>query len=367
HGNKVVSIIGFAPAPKTSLVTLASHQKRWFTFAWQSSEELFSPTKDLLLWTSAAGFLSILLLTLLGALSADKFVGPIRELQKTAAAIGRGEKVEPLKIKTGDEIELLSDEINHMKSLLDKAFTGLEDEVRIKTKEALYLKEYTKSILMSVPSVLIVFNEKLQIELVNAAFEKLTGAKGPDVIGKTLIDAHLKFSDKWEDLAEQLGSFANSEVNLVSRDYKGKDPLAPSTVKNQRDKLPTINYGDYIFAYQFFEIGIKEDDSRHIGLILKDITEEKSLMDRLTLADKLSGLGTMAAGIAHEMNNPLFAIMGYSEAILRENEPSKIKNFASKIFEQSKHMSSVILNLTGYTSPNQDELCEVNLNERLDA
>jgi len=371
HGSKDMSIIGFSPAPETSQITLASTNKRWFTFAWQSSEELFAPTKKFLQWISVAGFISILLIAIMGSLAADKFVQPIRELQKTAVAIGRGEQVEPLKITTGDEIELLANDINAMKTMLDQAFSGLEDLVQAKTQEVIFLKEYTENILMSVPNVLIVFNEKYQIELVNPAFEEIIGATGAQVKGKTLIDANLQYPEKWKDLADQLLVYAKggspSPATANSEEYKGGDPLAPSSGRGSQDSLPTINHGDYILTYQFFDITVKGQNLRHIGLIMKDITEEKKLLDKLVLADKLSGLGTLAAGIAHEMNNPLFAIMGYSETIVDGSDYSKAKNYAQKILERSKHMASVIKNISGYTRSNAEDIpSDVNINDLLD-
>ena len=101
---------------------------------------------------------------------------------------------------------------------------------------------------------------------------------------------------------------------------------------------------------------------------MKNITEEKRLLDQLTQADKLSGLGTLAAGIAHEMNNPLYSIMGFTEAILEEKQVSKIQPLAQKVLDRSRHMASIILNLSGYTRTNvKDALKEVDVNERLDA
>jgi signal transduction histidine kinase len=60
--------------------------------------------------------------------------------------------------------------------------------------------------------------------------------------------------------------------------------------------------------------------------------------------------------------------MGYTEAILDEDDPGKIKSFANKIFSRAKHMASVILNMSGYSrSQSTDENQDVDLNERLDA
>ena len=50
HGSEDISIIGYSPLEKTSQYTLASSNQRWFTFAWQASDELFAPTESLLSW-----------------------------------------------------------------------------------------------------------------------------------------------------------------------------------------------------------------------------------------------------------------------------------------------------------------------------
>jgi len=105
-----------------------------------------------------------------------------------------------------------------------------------------------------------------------------------------------------------------------------------------------------------------------LGLLLRDVTEDVELHDQLAMAEKLSGLGTLTAGIAHELNNPLVSIMGFTEAIIEEKDPDKIQKYANKVFDRSKHMSSIILNMSGYTrSAMSAEEKEVSLNECIDA
>ncbi len=374
HGSKDMSIIGYSPLEKTSQITFDSSNQRWHTFAWQSSDELFAPTQNLLYWIAGAGVFSILLIVVMGSLAANRIVRPIRQLQSTAKSIGRGETVEPLSIQTGDEIESLADEINTMSNLLKHTFSGLEEQVEARTQEVLFLKKYTDGILMSVPEVILVFDSEMKIEYANAAFENLTDSSDPaSFMGSKLADLSIEFSNSWSQVGKELEAHkpgeksAQPKATLAAPSYKAKDPLNPSSLESPQDPTSTVTIGDLTFAYQFFNV-ILEERGRRIGLIMKDITDEKELLDQLTQTDKLSGIGTLAAGIAHEINNPLYSVMAYTEAILEEKNLSKIQNFARKVLDRSKHMSSIILNLSGYVRTNeQDAVREVDINERIDA
>lgn len=375
HGGQELSIIGYSPLLKNNVATQASSGIKWFTFAWQSSDEVFAPTQKLLLWISAAGFISVLLIALFGSLASNKIVRPILRLQRATVRIGRGEEVEPLKISTGDEIESLANEINLMNSLLKKAFSGLEEKVEEKTKEVRSLQEYTESILMSVPDILLIFSEELKMEYANGAFETLTGISASEAHAKTLTTMDLKFKDQWQSVMKELKSYSNGSEQESRKTAKvtlgndgPRDPLAPKSQNSSWDTKNAITFGSRVFAYQFFDVAITVKKKRRIGLLMKEITEQKSLQDQLTMAEKLSGLGTLTAGIAHEMNNPLFSIMGLTETIIEENDPEKIKTYSKKVLEKSKHMASIILNMSGYSrSGAQDQMGTVNLNERLDA
>lgn len=373
HGSEDTSIIGFSPLEQASRHTLASTNQQWFTFAWQASEELFAPTESLLNWVSGAGMFSILLIIIMGSLAANRIVEPIRKLEHKAVSIGRGEKTDTLEIKTGDEIESLAKEINTMSELLQKKFSGLENQVEAQNQEILNLKKYTESILMSVPEVIVIFDPEQKIEYANSAFEKLTKKFPSDFLGQRLGGVSLDFPSEWNQLSVELTKYkketriqsGSSLDNIAS--YTAKDPLNPMTAEPQKDKRATVAFKNKIYAYQFFDVFLDNKEPQRVGLIMKDITEEKELLDQLTQADKLAGLGTLAAGIAHEINNPLYSVMAYTEAIAEQENIPKIRELADKVLKRSKHMASVILNLSGYTRANtQDVIQEVDVNERLD-
>jgi signal transduction histidine kinase len=373
HGGEELSIIGFSPLEQTRKITSYATENDWYTFAWQASDELFAPMKKLFFWIAIAAVVSVLLI---GVMAAKKIVQPIRRLQNAAARIGKGEKVGVLKIKTGDEIEALADEVNSMNELLQQSFSGLENQVLKKAEEFRYLKEYTDSILMSVPDAVVIFDPDLKIEYSNVAFENIVEKGVESLSGKSLLNLGLYPIGPWQTLYDVLKKdFENvkpsSTKTLDDRPiecYTAKDPLAPKESPSLQSMQRTIKLDDKIFAYKVFDLVIQEGSEKHIGLLLRDVTEEVDLHDQLTLADKLSGLGTLTAGIAHELNNPLVSIMGFTEVILDEKDPEKIKKYAKKVFDRSKDMASVILNMSGYIrAPSTADKKEVDINERIDA
>ncbi len=376
HGGEELSIIGFSPLEKTRKWIARSEGKTLYTFAWQSSDELFAPMQNLFSWISMAGVVSILLIGGMGSLAAKKIVQPIRELQKAAERIGKGEKVEPLEIKTGDELEALANEVNQMNDLLQKSFSGLEHQVLEKTEEVLYLKEYTDSILRSVPDAVVIFDPNLKIEYMNGAFETVARQTADQLQGHSLMDLGLESATTWKVVQDELLNFFSEIVPISSRKmgnqtiqcYTAQDPLAPKESPSLQSMKQTVKLDGKIFAFQIFDIVIHDDSGKRLGLLLRDVTEDVELHNQLAMAEKLSGLGTLAAGIAHELNNPLVSIMGFTEAIIGEEDQSKIQKYAGKVFDRSKHMASIILNMSGYTrSAGLVEEKEVDLNERIEA
>ena len=66
----------------------------------------------------------------------------------------------------------------------------------------------------------------------------------------------------------------------------------------------------------------KEGHPIRIAGSLRDITERKSMEQSLFQSEKIAAVGQLAAGIAHELNNPLHAILGYAQGLLQE-QPSR--------------------------------------------
>ena len=73
-----------------------------------------------------------------------------------------------------------------------------------------------------------------------------------------------------------------------------------------------------VLAYPIFEAGDADGAAAQVVCHYRDVTEEKELAQRLLQAEKLSGIGQLAGGVAHEINNPLAGILAFTQLLMRE-------------------------------------------------
>jgi signal transduction histidine kinase len=102
-------------------------------------------------------------------------------------------------------------------------------------------------------------------------------------------------------------------------------------------------------------------------LLWELVLHESKLEAELLQSEKLAGLGSFAAGIAHDINNPLQLILGLAENIAEERDLAAVHEQARDIIEAVKRTSAICRDLTRYSrrgSPHEDML--VSVNEKLD-
>ncbi len=238
------------------------------------------------------------------------------------------------------------------------------------------MEELLKRILMNVPDVILVFDENMGIEFVNTAFGRLMKKRTRDFFGAPLADVDAAFHESLTPLFQRIQKNPQDPIMRTFREkreatsggYQARDPLAPALAEGNADDSPRVLTlrGD-IFTYQFFDAGPGDGDLK-IGLALSKVTDEKELLERLTQTGSVSGLDTLAAGVAHEMNNPLFSITGHAEAILDETGIDKIQAYAEKIRGSSRRIAKIVADLSGYArGKGNEEKKKIDLVETLDS
>jgi len=112
-------------------------------------------------------------------------------------------------------------------------------------------------------------------------------------------------------------------------------------------------------------VGDLQEKNQALELALADA---RALGAELIQSEKLAGIGTLAAGVAHEVASPLFGILGLAEAILDEDDPRRVRDHSREIVEYSENIKRIVHELTSYarTSEPDDDARSANVAEALD-
>jgi len=129
-------------------------------------------------------------------------------------------------------------------------------------------------------------------------------------------------------------------------------------------KVPEVDTTLRIFSYPIFD---EKGDLLSVIEHVKDITDEQRLQEQLIQSEKLAGIGTLASGVAHEINNPLSGIIGMAEIAMEEEDLSHIKSHLIDIFDCAQRIGEITKGLRSYSRiAKRGEQTLVDINEVLE-
>ena len=102
-------------------------------------------------------------------------------------------------------------------------------------------------------------------------------------------------------------------------------------------------------TYAVTAVPISSTDHSAVILLFDDQTERRRLQDQLIQSEKMSAIGQLIAGIAHDLNNPLASVVGFADFLTEvPNVPSSIREPLAVVRDEAERASSIVRNLLGF-------------------
>ncbi len=98
----------------------------------------------------------------------------------------------------------------------------------------------------------------------------------------------------------------------------------------------------------------------------QDDTEPKKAQEQLILSDRLASVGELAAGVAHELNNPLTSVIGFSQLLLGKNLPDDVKEDIKIVCNEAQRTAAIVKNLLTFARKHTPVKQMMNVNNTLE-
>jgi two-component system NtrC family sensor kinase len=238
---------------------------------------------------------------------------------------------------SSEDVELLVTLSGYVGIAIDNS--RLYQSLQRKVDEYERLKEYSENIVESIHVGILAADLEDHVESWNSQVERLTGIPRLDAIGRNLRE--LLPADLCDELEPSRGK--NGLQNIYKYLLRSRDA--------------TLN----IAVAPLFS-----RDGERIGrlIIFDDVTDRAELERRLVQADKLSSIGLLAAGVAHEVNTPLAVISTYAQMLAKQiSGDSEKAPLLEKIARQTFRASEIVNSLLNFSRTSPTEFVVVDLNK----
>ncbi len=268
---------------------------------------------------------------------------------------------------SSDDIELLITLSNYVAIAIENS--RLYSSLQRKADEYERLKEFSENIVESINVGILAAGLDDRVESWNAEIERLTGVARADAVGQRLAD--LFPPELCERFDESVGASGVRNIyktplrRRVRPEQQEAAEVHPSgnglqlarSAPAQRESMVNVAIAPLISR-----------EGKQIGrlIIFDNVTDRDELERKLVQADKLSSIGLLAAGVAHEVNTPLAVISTYAQMLAKQvSEDDHKSKLLEKIAKQTFRASEIVNSLLNFSRTSPTEYSELELNRVL--
>jgi two-component system NtrC family sensor kinase len=262
---------------------------------------------------------------------------PCRIREHTVAVLGLGKTVDG-DFLSSDDVELVETIAGYVAVALDNAqlYSSLEQ----KALEIARLKDFSENIVESLNVGVLAVDLYGIVESWNSRMEQLFGVARQEAVGRQLS------SLLPEELAHEIAVRGDQEQ--ITGIYKQR--------LQHQGKLLTLNVSI---------TPLVSKSNERIGrlLLFDDVTQRERMEEQMSQTEKLTSLGLLAAGVAHEVNTPLAVISNYIQMLAKQMpEGDPRQSIIEKIVKQTFRASEIVNNLLNFSRTGAAEAADIDVN-----
>jgi two-component system NtrC family sensor kinase len=219
-------------------------------------------------------------------------------------------------------------------------------EKRAMERQLVQQEEFRRRLLESFPDLILVVDLDERYTFVSSRVRDMLGYQPETLLGKKiseLEDHSPELASLYHDVAASRQVFASTEYGARHHDGSWRTMRAS--------------------ASQLFDA-----EAKLIGVIIsvRDITTERKLEQQVVQSERLAAMGAMIGGVAHELNNPLTAILGVSELMQDKVTDESSRKQLGMLQQQARRAAEIVKDLTYFSRPPAPGKSGINLSEVVD-
>ncbi|MHA6481954.1 ATP-binding protein [Paenibacillus sp. strain BS8-2] len=297
--------------------------------------QLMQPIRQQLIVHSIISIGLVLLATVASYFISGYMLRSLHAIMRKVNAIASGNFNDSITIRKKDEIGLLAARVNTMGANMLKYTNQLRDAAT----ELQSTKQYLESFVNNTSDAIHVVDLEYRIMQVNNAFEKMYGWKSEEVLGKpspSIPEEYLEEQHLMIDKVLKGGSVSDYEtLNLTKRGERIDVSRTISAIRDESDQIVAI------------------------ASITRNITSRKQAEEILRRSEKLSVIGQLAAGVAHEVRNPLTTLRGFVQ--LHKQTGSLSASHLDLMLSELDHINMIVSEFLVLAKPQANRYARVEI------
>jgi PAS domain S-box-containing protein len=300
---------------------------------------------------SLAGLAALAVVFTLAILASHQFTQPIYQLREGTRRLAGGELDATVQIRTRDELEDLAEDFSTMAGSLAMQRQELEDLVAERTHALREAHAELKGILQHSADAIVGLDSQRRVRVWNYGAKSLFGFSDAEATGRELDDLLLPPGEEWK----------------VESEFIWRELARQGVISNYQTERRGKEGDQFPVSLTLTAITDEKDETLGYSLIARDITLQTRLEEQMRRSERLAALSVLAAGLAHELGNPLAVLETRIECMEQEirerDEIGSLKTDLEVLSQHAGRLQGLIQDFLSFAREEESEKGPVMVND----